>query len=359
MRFNGAQCVSCKKAFTENDDVVVCPECGSPHHRVCWFNKGDCENADLHKDGFLWVFPEELRPKEPKKKHQPEPVPSDYRFKNGENAVVCHHCGTLNYGNDALCLKCRNPLQDIPENEERRTVREEDMYELFRRYGGLRPDILIDGIPVAEYSDYIGEKKSGRYIRRFMNMERFDRKISVSIWAFLFGPIWFLYRKMFKEGLLFLLIMLVFSGIQTWCSVTEPVRLTYTEMGAIYGDVVDGSITIAEFEEKTNEITQKYMSMELSQADKTKNIIYEVVSIIQLVFNLFMAFFADYLYKKKIKADILKIRRECSDMPTYRRTLHERGGVSIGGAILGVLAVGIIYFISFLPAYIIMFSSMM
>ena len=29
------KCISCGKEFTKDDDVVVCPECGTPYHRGC------------------------------------------------------------------------------------------------------------------------------------------------------------------------------------------------------------------------------------------------------------------------------------------------------------------------------------
>ena len=33
MKYTGIPCAACGKKFTAEDDVVVCPECGTPHHR--------------------------------------------------------------------------------------------------------------------------------------------------------------------------------------------------------------------------------------------------------------------------------------------------------------------------------------
>lgn len=362
MKFSGVKCVYCNNAFTENDDVVVCPECGSPHHRDCWKEKGECANTHLHEDGFSWIFPEELKPKEEKKPDPKTASPTDFRFKNGENAVVCPHCQALNYGNDALCIKCRKPLngenKDIPHDERtERYLDEENMYDYYERFGGLRPDIMIDGIPALEYVDYIGEKKSGKYLRRFATMERFDRKISVSICALFFGPVWFLYRKMFKEGLIYMLAILILTGVQAWCSITEPIKEFYTEVGTLYSGIMNGEISLDEFDELLEELEENVTNINSTQTDQAKYVIGEIANALTLVLNLAMAFVANYLYKRKIQADIMKIRTECSDMPTYRRTLHERGGVSVGGLIIGLLLVGLIYFVSILPAYIVMFNS--
>ena len=34
--YEGCQCPVCGKSFQESDDIVVCPQCGAPHHRECW-----------------------------------------------------------------------------------------------------------------------------------------------------------------------------------------------------------------------------------------------------------------------------------------------------------------------------------
>ena len=31
--YNNCVCPVCKKQFEDGDDIVVCPECGTPHHR--------------------------------------------------------------------------------------------------------------------------------------------------------------------------------------------------------------------------------------------------------------------------------------------------------------------------------------
>ena len=36
MKYTGIPCAACGKKFTAEDDVVVCPECGTPYHRACY-----------------------------------------------------------------------------------------------------------------------------------------------------------------------------------------------------------------------------------------------------------------------------------------------------------------------------------
>ena len=374
MRFKGCSCVHCNNTFTETDDAVVCPVCGSPHHRECWNEKGECANSALHGEGFSWVFPEELKPQPaPEKPAVPEAIGTNYTFRNGESAIVCPHCNSLNYGNDAFCMKCRKPLfgngAPVPpvNNRQEESIHpmtgapiiDENSYEYFQQFGGVRPDIMIDSIPVIEYSDFIGEKKSGRYIRRFLSMERFGKKISVSVPALFFGPIWYLYRKMFKEGLLFLLALLIITGLQTWCGINDRTIAFYKETGEVYAAVMSGEISPQEMDEQLLKLQEALMTGDPTKEDIMKQNILTALDIVYIALSLAMCFLADYFYKKKCRKEILKIREECSDMMTYRRTLHERGGTFTGGAVLGCVLVLALSFIKLLPAYYYMFSNIL
>ena len=51
----GQACLHCGKAFTAEDDIVSCPECGTPYHRACWKETGRCINDTLHEKGESWI----------------------------------------------------------------------------------------------------------------------------------------------------------------------------------------------------------------------------------------------------------------------------------------------------------------
>ncbi len=393
MKFTGCSCVGCNNIFVETDDVVVCPVCGSPHHRACYNEHGKCANAEHHGEDFSWIFPEHLKKKDEPKKAE-EPIDINIRFKNGENAVMCPHCKALNYGNDAFCMKCHKPFIDdiktdetnFSENENQSTVQEdtdgsfrnptdenpyfnnfgnqppvndENAYNFYQRFGGLRPDILVEGIPASEYVDYIGEKKSGTYIRKFANMERFGRKISFSVCTLLFGPMWYLYRKMYKEGLLYGLAIIVLSVITGFLSLTDQSKLIYDEMAGLYGELMSGEITMAQFQDETTAISEKYADVPLSKNDETKVIISYVIAASEFALSLFMIFSADRLYLKKIKKDVYAAREKCTSMPEYRRTLIETGGVSPMGAVIGAGILILSYLLQLIPSYTYIFGQML
>ena len=52
MEFTENKCPVCDKQFKKGDDIVVCPECGAPHHRECYEKVVHCHFADKHGADF-------------------------------------------------------------------------------------------------------------------------------------------------------------------------------------------------------------------------------------------------------------------------------------------------------------------
>ena len=52
--YTGCKCPVCQKEFAAGDDIVVCPVCGTPHHRECYRQLGHCGNEKLHQEGGSW-----------------------------------------------------------------------------------------------------------------------------------------------------------------------------------------------------------------------------------------------------------------------------------------------------------------
>lgn len=58
--YENQKCPVCGVAFKSGDDIVTCPECGTPHHRQCYEKIGKCANASLHSTGFVYKRAQEL-----------------------------------------------------------------------------------------------------------------------------------------------------------------------------------------------------------------------------------------------------------------------------------------------------------
>ena len=99
MKYKGEKCAACGKVFTVDDDVVVCPECGSPHHRECYKAANKCANSDFHAEKKKWrpsvhVVPEKASDAEIK-------ICPACRFPNFSNAETCARCGKKLSGESA------------------------------------------------------------------------------------------------------------------------------------------------------------------------------------------------------------------------------------------------------------------
>ena len=84
--YKGNRCPVCEKTFKENDDIVVCPDCGTPYHRECWKKVGACLHEAEHAAGFEWT--------------------PDNVISGGPEDLVCPNCGTHNPLGAKFCNHC-------------------------------------------------------------------------------------------------------------------------------------------------------------------------------------------------------------------------------------------------------------
>ncbi len=168
MDFTKFHCPVCNNNFIENDDVVVCPECGTPHHRECYKNLGKCFNENLH--GTDASIAESYKNPEEKK----EKLSHLTEEKNSEQ-------------------KAEKPLK-INENG----------LPGFIKFGAVQ-DHLIEGKHSSLFEAAVG-KNQNYYLSRFAVISSLDRGISPNWIGFIFPFAWALYRKMYK------LAALIFAG---------------------------------------------------------------------------------------------------------------------------------------------------
>lgn len=96
-RFEDKLCPVCREAFHEGDDIAVCPECGTPHHRACYQLKNKCALEELHAEGFVWRG---RLPDEPEPVYTPpEPDPAEVSPNDGEEGIELTPAEFLQYVN--------------------------------------------------------------------------------------------------------------------------------------------------------------------------------------------------------------------------------------------------------------------
>ncbi|MDE6677701.1 MAG: hypothetical protein K2K02_01550 [Ruminococcus sp.] len=188
MNFTGEKCVLCGKVFEDGDDVVVCPECGSPHHRECYKKENRCANSEMHDTGEKW---QRIRIEE-KKTEKKE----------------CPHCGFPNNPpENHLCMICGTNL-DKTENNEDFTPENEGIN--VKHNTGFNPDEDMGGATLREISMFVGTN-TFYYIPVFKRMKDLGSKISFNFSCFLFPSFYFANRKMWFWAVISAIISVLFN----------------------------------------------------------------------------------------------------------------------------------------------------
>lgn len=279
MRYECLPCPVCTSLFGEKDDVVVCPICGTPHHRSCWNKIGHCANKDKHSSDFVWesplkdIVPKEIKETEPKM-HEKMP----------EKVTVFP-----------------KSMQNMSQQET----------EEIMKMAGYRPidgEEKIGDLKVKEYGEYV-DKNKHKYIPKFYTMDRTKRKVTWNWSAFFFAVPWLFYRKMVNIGI----ILAIFTTIIPVVFAGDFVEYTNDVMEVMASIPVDATKQeIAQYAEKMPEVPLSF----------------SVTEYVYIGVMLFCGMFGNYFYMKKATQDITKLKGDYTDPNVYALELKKKGSVS-------------------------------
>lgn len=266
MDYKNYFCPVCGENFDENSDVVVCPDCGTPHHRACWQENGKCFNSENHG--------------------------------TGENLIE----------------KYKNLKEEKPVVEEKKDVelkaepQAENQNILNEPIININPaqTYLIDGKPSVYYE--IAVKKNQKYyIPRFMAMCNSDKQIkSWNFWACLVPLAWSVYRKMYKIAAAVLAIYVMIFAVSGYfiysnesfiqaskeCAQEDPF---YYESILLYEAGEDVSLTV-----KQQELLEEMENIQIPA------VVSLGTSVILIAIRVLLGLKADELYMKEITKTIKK-----------------------------------------------------
>ena len=340
-KYIGHSCVVCGQVFKKEDDIVVCPDCGTPHHRACYEKLGHCGNEALHATGEEWTPPSQWSEKNEK-------------VFDGEGPLRCSRCGTVCRAGTLFCPVCGTPIgsdkqQDGPvimsfEEFMRRTGQdvnagpgEKEQHPNYDRqysshadhseprqeqyggwqagagippihgnpfttpYGGVAPDEAIDGVTAKEMVLYVGPN-SHYYLPRFKQIAEKQRVFQWNWSAFFLHFIYFFYRKMYLVGSIFLALFLI-TEIPLFIFMPDYVDFLYQQL-------TSGSVLTA-----IPERVQFYLNYSTA------------ANFVNIAINLAAAAVANSAYFRKVKKEILALRPENrssrSDDPNAATESHE------------------------------------
>lgn len=357
MRYTNEKCDGCGKIFTDDEDIVVCPECATPQHRECYKNHGGCVNSHKHGEDFTWSNSDNLVsyavPVPEKAKTIPCP---NCGYGNPEGSDHCKQCSmkfTL-FGYNVVDASAKEeekekeaqqtpptPESNIPEYKAPFTLGEGEGFEndgtpvtdtaptrdeieqklidVISSSSGFSPDgedfsfggpfpkeDKTCGVHTNLMGAFIGSSAM-KYIEKFKRFD-FGHKISFNFAALFFSPYWFFYRKLIKPGIIFMTINLCLSIIAT------PSLLEFVNKAT---PLLEKLPTV------TDEGLAATMLMEL-EALYVPVIAFAVV---QFLINLVAGFIANPLYKKYTVSSLKEIA-SFENQKNSMAYLLRKGGVA-------------------------------
>ena len=325
----GVRCPVCEKKFTGSDDIVVCPTCGAPHHRACYFEKGHCVFEDEHISGKEWRPPYEAQERvaEPK---------------------TCLGCNKKSPADNLFCNYCGRKLDSA---EHSNAENKENIFgampwlgvdQSFFIYGGLdENEIISDEITAKDMAMYVGSS-SAYYLPRFKAMAQTGRTISVNFSAMIFGFAFYFYRKMYLLGSILLVLFLL--GTIPNILITREILPSLVESMDARSSLEAIGIFVGSVEDINQKAVEHYENIS------------RYVRMINFVIVAFTAFLANHVYYEKAKRDIKQICTACNENESdkdndYESALLRTGGCSrlmVAVAVLGanlLMAVVVINFV--------------
>lgn len=232
MNYYNQRCPHCKKAFTKDDDIVVCPVCGTPQHRECYEEENKCVNFSKHEQGYVW---KEEEPTFNSYYQSPTGNFSQTNFEgdiyNDSNAdedtpkfIICKNCGTPNTTDSLFCKHCSVPLSNhiggfnpnAQNNFGSTPNNQQDNLAFTSMFSIDENDKIAEDITIGEANKFI---KNNTPFYDIIFKRIFERNRSrFNFAAFAFSGGWFLYRKQYLIGtILTILLTISLVGYAVFC----------------------------------------------------------------------------------------------------------------------------------------------
>ncbi|MDR1733759.1 MAG: DUF2628 domain-containing protein [Oscillospiraceae bacterium] len=223
MRYENEPCVWCRQGLhPDEEDVVVCPDCGAPQHKECWKANGGCAYHAEHGD-YLW-------------KPSVEPTEPEPSLQNEPNSRICPVCGSPCKPETAVCPTCGTDFlvwaNEVQERAMQMRLPPQEMPPLTVNGRTLHADDEIDGCRVEEIGVHV--RGSLKKVERYAAVFEKNRLVGWNWAAFFFGTYWFFFRKIWRPALLLagisLVVLLALNPLQN--ALYEkllPVQESYTE----------------------------------------------------------------------------------------------------------------------------------
>lgn len=311
MDYIGNKCPVCQKYFHADDDIVVCPDCGTPHHRACYEELGHCCNEGLHESGYDYQAEHESTKSEIK---------------------ICPSCGKENDKDSFFCKHCGSPLNPAQDNNRSAQANPGGYQNTAGQTGNPFFAAMVDplgGVPGnTDFGDGVTAGEAAKYVKQ--NTPYFIRvfhkictlnKSKFNFAAALFTGGYMLYRKMYKLGALFTALQIALIAVETY--ITYAYSSLYNEFITMYYNSFGSNDMISAFmqfmrERSATEILVLYLPT--------------LISFIRIAMMVVIGICFNRMYFKHCKKQIIKIKETAQD-ENPETVLQTKGGVNLALAV--------------------------
>lgn len=352
MDYYNHRCPVCEKPFEKDSEIVVCPECGTPHHRECYEQETYCHFQDKHQEGFDYKkeYSSEKH-KEHKASDRTAPPPS-----GGTGIVACENCGTFNIAGSKTCTNCGS---ELPESENKYNAYDRHTEEstpppftgqnqtqngqpfggfAFDPMGGLKPETEVGGgITVGETAKFV-KNNTPFYTRMFHQIKIFGRS-RFSFVGFIFHGGWMLYRKMYKLGAFITAIMALLIISQLY------IGTFYSDMLTRLSEITSNASVYSANEALSN-LKEFFLTLDTEEMIATG--IYFFSSFGQLAVRIICGLLGNRWYYKHSIKHISDIKTKAGSKEAADSALQTKGGVNSALAVSLFISYMVL---SFLPYF--------
>ncbi len=307
--YKNCTCIACRTEFTSDDDVVVCPECGTPYHRDCWNANGHCINTELHESGGSWENPS---------------------AEKKEQKTTCPNCGEENDAANRFCTECGGAMNaeksgfggfsdasdgDGPSGTWRNPFSDTN----YKVQMDINPEERIEGERLLDVIDYVG-KNEMYYLTRFVYFRESKKKIMPNLVCMFVPELYFAYRKMW-------LWMIVAIAATFLLSIPEMLLTLVTQSDmllAMMQSQVGTSVGAMQI------LTENFGGLVKSLSAHTDTLywINSICSYITLILHILTFLFGNYLYYRHVLKNVKKERESKRSLVDVQTRIRIAGGAS-------------------------------
>jgi len=315
--FEGCTCPVCEQVLKQDEDIVVCPKCGAPHHRECYKSNNTCAFEEKHNEGFIWQKDE------------------NFTQHAEETPLICIFCGTENPANRLYCSDCNRPLFHSADYSSRSNEQNSGASSANPTAGPFYisgseitiPDSeTIDDVPVGDIKRFV-RNTFFYYVPTFYVMARQCKKITLNLAALFLHGIWFISRKMYLLGSFLLTAQL---ALQCGISYFNAQYINYIEP------------TLPQTSSEDYSMVLMTSTMEYVTKNPYSAMILIALTVLSYALYAFSGLFANLIYKRTCIKRIKEINASSASVDDFNEKLDAQGGISI----IATLIFGIIYFVA-------------